>query len=136
MSMVVSFALQEAVYGQLVADPVLAGLVGGAVFDAPPTGTPPVLYVVLGAERVRDRSSKTTGGAAHDFVVEVVSDAAGFADAKQVAAAVCDALVDAPLVMSRGHLAGLLFLRAQAVRGKPPEGRRVLLTFRALVQDV
>lgn len=136
MSVAVSFALQEAVYGKLSADPVLAALVGTAIFDAPPTGTPPLLYVLLGAEVVRDRSSITTAGARHDFVVKVVSDAPGFGAAKQAAAAVSNALVDADLALSHGRLISLQFLKARAVRGKPPEGRQVLLTFRAFVQDI
>lgn len=136
MSVAVSFALQEAVYGQLSADPVLVALVGTAIFDAPPIGTPPLLYVLLGAEVVKDRSSKTSAGAQHDFVVKVVSDAPGFSAAKQAAAAVNDALVDTPLVLSRGHLISLQFLKAQAQRGTPPEGRQIFLTFRALVQDI
>jgi hypothetical protein len=134
--MAVSFALQEAVYGRLSADPVLAALVGTAIFDAPPSGTPPLLYVLLGAEVVKDRSSKTSAGAQHDFVVKVVSDAPGFSAAKQVAAAVNEALVDASLVLSRGHLISLQFVKAQAQRGKAPEGRKISLTFRALVQDI
>lgn len=136
MSYAMSFALQEAVYAELSTDATLVGLVGSAVFDAPPIGTPPSLYVLLGTELVRDRSSKTSDGAAHDFVVKVVSDGAGFAEAKAVAAAVCDALNDASLVLSRGRMSSLGFRKARARRGKAPEGRQVDLTFRAYVEDV
>ncbi len=136
MSYGMSFALQEAVYAELSTDVVLVGLVGSAIFDAPPIGTPPALYVLLGAEIVRDRSSKTSDGAAHDFVVKVVSDGAGFAAAKGVAGAVCDVLVDARLVLSRGRMSGLGFRRARARRGKGPEGRQIDLTFRAFVENV
>ncbi len=136
MSVAVSFALQEAVYGRLSTDPVVAALVGSAIFDAPPSGTPPPLYVLLGAEVVKDRSSKTSAGAQHDFVVKVVSDAPGFSAAKQAAAAVNDALVDAALVLSRGQLISLQFIKAKAQRGGAPEGRQIFLTFRAFVQDI
>ena len=136
MSYAMSFALQQAVYGELTTDAVLVGLVGTAIFDAPPIGTPPPLYVLLGTEIVKDRSSNTTDGAAHDFVVKVVSDGAGFGAAKEVAGAVCDALAGAPLVLSRGRLSSLGFRKARASRGKAPEGRQILLTFRAFVEDV
>lgn len=136
MSYAMSLALQEAVYTQLALDVALVGLVGSAIFDAPPTGAPPPLYVLLGTEQVRDRSSKTTEGAMHDFVVKIVSDEAGFAAAKTVGAVVCDALIDANVVLSRGRLISLGFRKARAKRGKAPEGRQIDLTFRAFVEDV
>ncbi|MEM7440762.1 MAG: DUF3168 domain-containing protein, partial [Pseudomonadota bacterium] len=83
MTYAVSFALQAAVYDRLVNDAALSGLVGGHIFDAPPSGSLPVAYVLIGDETVRDNSSKTHGAARHDFMVSVVSDASGFSAAKQ-----------------------------------------------------
>jgi len=68
-------------------------LIGSNVFDAPPTGSIPQNYVLIGDETVRNQSAKTSNGAVHEFVINVVSDAAGFATAKQVAGTVCDALI-------------------------------------------
>jgi hypothetical protein len=126
-------ALQSAVYGRLIGDTNLSALVGGAIYDAPPAGALPPLYVTLGPEDVRDRSDATSGGAWHRFTVSVVSDAAGFAAAKEAAAAVGDALTDADLTLDRGHLAALNFYRARARRDD--QLRRIDLTFRARVQD-
>ncbi|MFX0542400.1 DUF3168 domain-containing protein [Roseovarius sp. S4756] len=128
-----SAALQTAVYGQLIGNADLSALVGGAIYDAPPAGTLPPLYVTLGPEDVRDRSDATSSGAWHRFTVSVISDAAGFASAKTVAAAVGDALTDAELGLDRGHLAGLHFYRARARRDGAL--RRIDLTFRARVSD-
>ncbi|WP_324752961.1 DUF3168 domain-containing protein [Roseovarius sp. Pro17] len=128
-----SAALQAAVYGQLIGDAELSALVGGAIYDAPPAGALPSLYVTLGPEDVRDRSDATSGGAWHRFTVSVVSDAAGFAAAKQAAAAVGDALTDAELSLDRGHLAALNFYKARARRDD--QLRRIDLTFRARVDD-
>ena len=82
MTYAMSDALQKAVFGALTQDAVLAGLVGTAIYDAPPPddGTSqPGPHVVLGEERVRPRSSVSALGAAHDFTVQVHSPADGFA---------------------------------------------------------
>lgn len=135
MSYGVSAALQTAIYQALVADGPLGALVGVNIFDAVPAGIVPSLYVALGPEIARDRSDKTGGGAEHQFTVSVVTDSAGFSTAKQAAAAVSDALVDADLAMSRGVLVSLNFYRAKAVRAGTADARRIDLTFRARVQD-
>lgn len=135
MSYALSMALQRAVYAALAADPALQALVGTAVFDAPPVGAMPALYVSLGPEVARDRSDRDVQGTRHDFTVSVVSDAGGFQDAKQVAAAVSDVMLQplAPLV--RGRVVALNFLRARALRDEAGQQRRIDLTFRALLDD-
>jgi len=135
MSYGMGAALQAAVYAHLQADSALAALVGEAIYDAAPAGTVQGLYVTLGPEDVRDRSDKDGTGAAHDFTVSVVTDAAGFAAAKAAAAAVSDALVDAALVLSRGRLVSLGFLRARARRVSSGAQRQIDLRFRARVED-
>jgi len=135
MSYGVSGALQAAVYQALAGDASLGALVGTAIYDAVPAGPVPGLYVSLGPEVVRNRSDKTGAGAAHDFVVSVVSDAAGFQVAKDAAGAVSDALVDAALLLSRGRLVSLNFLRARARRVGNDDVRRIDLTFRARIED-
>ena len=117
MSYAVAGALQAAVYQQLRADAVLAGT-----------------YVSLGPEDVADASDKTGAGALHDFVISVITDAAGFATAKAAAAAVSDALLGADLALSRGRLVGLWFLRAKARRVEKADARRIDLVFRARVE--
>ena len=134
MSYAVAGALQAAVYQHLCADAALTALVGAAVYDAMPPGVVQGTYVSLGPEDAVDASDLTGAGAMHDFVVSVVTDEAGFATAKAVAAAISEALVDAPLVLARGHLVGLWFRKAQARRVDKADTRRIDLTFRARVE--
>ncbi|MDK3072946.1 DUF3168 domain-containing protein [Sedimentitalea sp. JM2-8] len=136
MSYGLANALQTAVYQQLRSDALVSTLVGNAVYDALPVGDVPNLYVTLGPETVRDRSDISGVGAEHRFIISVVTDEAGFGAAKNVAAAVGDALIDADLPLSRGRLVGLWFDRATARRtGKAGRVRRIDLRFRARVED-
>lgn len=116
MSYGMTAALQTAIYGVLSGDPALAAIVGGHVYDALPPGPLPPLYVTLGPEKARDRSDGSSGGAEHDVSVTVTSSAAGFHAAKEAAAAVSDALLSAPLSLSRGRVARVRFYRAKARR--------------------
>ena len=135
MSYGVGAALQAAIYQRLMADAALDALVGSAIYDAVPPGTVTGTYVSLGPEDVRDRSDKTGTGAEHDFTVSVVTDAAGFQAAKAVAAAISDTLVNAPLILARGRLVGLWFLKGRARRVEDGDVRRIDLSFRARVED-
>lgn len=134
MTYALSQSLQEAIYQQLTSDAALAAEVGTAIYDMLPSGTLPGLYVTLGAETVLDRSDISGGGALHRFTVTVVTNAAGFSAAKRAAAAVSDALVDAPLSLSRGHLVGLWFDRATASRLTNGD-RSIALRFSARLED-
>lgn len=135
MSYAVAAALQSAIYARLGADTALGALVGDAIYDALPAGALPDLYVLLGPEDVRDASDKTGGGALHRFTVSVLTQNAGFVTAKAAAAAISDALVDAPLTLARGTLVGLHFERARAQRIGRGDMRRINLIFRARVAD-
>ena len=131
MSYGTAAALQAAIYQRLMADSALDALVGGAVYDSVPPGTVTGTYVSIGPEDVRDASDQVGRGAFHEFVVSVVTDQAGFQSAKAVAAAVSDALTGATLVLARGRLVGLWFLKARARRVEKADMRRIDLTFRA-----
>ena len=135
MSYAVSGALQSAVFAHLSADANVTALVGSDIYDAIPQGTVPPLYVSIGAEKVRDKSDQTGRGAEHEFAVSVVTDLAGFAAAKQVAGAVSDALVDAPLSLARGTLVALNFYKATAARVGRADQRQIDVIFRARVED-
>lgn len=135
MSYGVAAALQEAVFQRLNTDSLVSSLVGGAIYDALPSGALPSVYLTLGPEDARERGDSSAGGAWHSFVVSVVSDGAGFLMAKQIAGAVSDSLVNADLALSRGQLTGIHFLRARARRQTGGSLRRIDLTFRAHVDD-
>lgn len=136
MSYAYSAGLQSAVYARLTSDPSLSALIGDAVFDAPLEAAPKSAiseYVTLGEERVRENGTKTSDGAVHDFQVIVQSARDGFDGAKRIAAAVCDALIEAPLSLQRGRLVDLRFVSARAERGPAPVKRRIALRFRAMI---
>lgn len=135
MSMGASGALQAAVYAQLTGDAALAAVVGTDIYDQPPSGALPPIYVLLGEEVVRDASDGTARGATHDLAITVTTSAAGFADAKAAAAAITDALDGAALTLTRGVLLGLWFVRAKAVRDGTAGVRRIEMTFRARIED-
>ncbi|HEY9021528.1 MAG: DUF3168 domain-containing protein [Paracoccaceae bacterium] len=135
MTYAAAAALQEAVFAHLAADPGVTALLGGAIHDALPAGPLPPLYLSLGPEVARDRSDATAQGAEHEITLSVVADAAGFHLAKTAAAAVCDALLDPDLVLARGRLVGMHFIRATAKRDSGGR-RRIDLTFRARLDDI
>lgn len=134
MSYAGAAALQAAVYQRLRASSELDTLIGDAIYDAAPPGAVTGTYVSLGPEDVLDASDMTGDGALHDFVISVVTDEAGFQSAKMVAAAVSDALVDANLILARGVLVGLWFVKAKARRVGTAATRRIDITFRARVE--
>jgi hypothetical protein len=134
MSYAFSPALQAAVYQALVADTALSTIVGPAVFDGPPDGEVPHLYVMLGPETARDASDKTSDGAVHLLTLSIVTDAPGFAEAKRAAAAICDALIGADLELTRGRLVSIQFDKATARRSARASGRRIDLRLRARVE--
>lgn len=134
MSYAMAAALQSAVYQRLRGDAALTALVGARIYDAVPKGQLPELYVALGPEKAVDASDTTGRGAWHEFAVSVISEEAGFQAAKEASAAVCDALIDAGLVLGRGRLVALNFKQARA-RHETSGRRRIDLTFRARVED-
>ncbi|MFT4961671.1 MAG: hypothetical protein ACI92Z_002764 [Paracoccaceae bacterium] len=136
MSCGMAAALQSAVYQHLLADAGVSGLVGAAIYDGVPAGDVATTYVSLGPEDVRDSSDKSGPGAVHRFTVSVMTQTAGFAAAKEVAAAITDALEEADLVLNRGRVVGLWFERASARRsGTAGHIRRIDLRFRARMED-
>lgn len=135
MSYAMAAALQEAVFQRLSGDTELGLLVGGAIYDALPAGPLPKTYVAMGQEEAQVRDDATGAGAWHRFTLSVVTKDAGFHGAKEVAAALCDALVDADLTLARGRLVALQFFRARARREGNGGIRRIDLTFRARVED-
>lgn len=136
MSYAVAAALQAAVYARLAGDPAVSALAGDAVFDAVPPGTPPGTFVVVGPEEVLDRSDASGAGAEHRIRITVVSAAAGFQRAKELAGAVSDALLEGSMPpLRRGRVVGLWFQRAVAARTRTTGARRIELFFRVRVED-
>lgn len=130
MSYGAAAALQAAVYQRLT-----EALVEVTIFDAPPDRTGKGTFILIGPEEVVDQSDKTGGGAEHRVSVSVISDAAGFMSAKELAVQASDALVNTPLTLVRGRVVSIRFTRAVARRLRQGEARRIDLSFRVRVQD-
>ena len=97
------------------------------VFDAPPDGTEPDLWVHLGEGQVDDAPDSGGSVSTHKVLVTVGARPGGFAAAKGVAATVAQALGGV-------GLAGLVSLRAERMRTRVVRGgRRVVLTVRAVM---
>lgn len=136
MSYEFAAGLQTAIYGRLSGDAAVATLAGGGIHDAPLERGPIVEdYVTLGEESVRPSDTKTSQGAIHEFEIGVHSVRDGFDRAKRIAGAICASLTGEPLTLEAGRVVGLRFLSARAERAKAPEKRRVILRFRAVVDQ-
>ncbi|RMD92833.1 MAG: DUF3168 domain-containing protein [Alphaproteobacteria bacterium] len=135
MSVVTSQPLQAAIYARLSQDAALAAIVGADIFDAPPAGPLPGIFVLIGEEVVRDVSDGSARASEHDLTISVQTDAAGFAAAKQAAAAIVDALDGAALTLSRGRLIDIRFHSARSLRDAGAGARRTEVRFRARVED-
>jgi hypothetical protein len=131
MSYGAAAALPAAIFQRLTA---ADGLAGVPVVDALPRGAGRGTFVLIGPEEVRDASDRSGPGAEHRLSISVISDAAGFGEAKAVAAAVSDSLAGAELMLVRGRLVGIHFLRAEARRLDAGAVRRIDLTFRARIE--
>lgn len=139
MTYALSWPLQQAVYQLLSATPGVTDLVGGRIYDAPiPPGDeaePEGLYVTLGDERVEDWSTASDRGAAHRLTVSVHAPRRGFAEAKQAAGAISDALLGGALSLSRGRAVLVSFAGARTRREEGDALRRIDLRFRVSVED-
>lgn len=139
MTYALSWPLQEAVYGTLTADATLTALVGDRIYDAPPhfaaDEAPGEPWMTLGDERVDDWSTKDGAGAVHVLTIAVHAPARGFAEAKKVAGAVCDALLDAAPAPARGHVVHIGFVSGRTRRSDNDLMRRIELRFRVLIED-
>ena len=139
MTYALSWPLQRAVYDALAAASAVTALVGGRIYDAPPPfeadAAPDAPWVTLGDERVDDWSTKDSTGAVHLLSVAVHAPKRGFAEAKQVAGAVCDVLTGAALTPARGRVVHVGFVSGRTRRSDNDAMRRVELRFRVLVED-
>jgi hypothetical protein len=139
MTYALSWPLQEGVFQLLSADPGVAAHVGGRIYDAPlpveAEDEPDGIYVTLGDETVRDWSTSTDHGAQHLLTIAVHAPRRGFAEAKQAAGAISDALLSGMIAMTRGRVVQVRFITARTRREEGDALRRIELRFRATVED-
>jgi hypothetical protein len=139
MTYALSWPLQEGVFQLLSTDAGVAVLVGSRVYDAPPPPEteldPEGVYVTIGDESAQDWSTATDNGAAHLLTIAVHAPRRGFAEAKQAAGAISDAMLGGGIVMSRGRAVLVRFVDARTRRGEGDALRRIDMRFRVTVED-
>lgn len=139
MTYALSWPLQQGIFQLLSTDADVAALTGGRIFDAPPhqasEADPEGIYLTLGDETVRDWSTATDHGAVHLVSITVHAPRRGFAEAKQVAGAVSDALLNGAIALSRGRVVLARFVEARTRRQENGALRRIEMRFRILVED-
>ena len=128
-----AWALQQAVYGALIADDDVAALLDGRVFDAPPRDAA-MPYAVIGDVVESDWSTKTDNGLSLVFTLHLWSRGHGYREAKLAAAALRAALDGAALALSGATLIDLRFDSATYARQGDGVTRRADLKFRALME--
>jgi len=139
MTYALSWPLQQGIFQLLSTDAQVAALTGGRIYDAPlhqaAEVDPEGVYVTLGDEAVRDWSTATDHGAAHLVSIAVQAPRHGFAEAKQVASAVSDAMLNGMIPLSRGRVVLARFVDARTRRQDNGGLRRIEMRFRILVED-
>jgi hypothetical protein len=102
--------------------------------DAMPPGGGTGTFILIGPEEVSDASDASGRGAEHRFTLSVISDAAGFLEAKTVASAASSALEGTVPPLPTGRIVQIAFVKARAVRKEEGGVRRIDLTFRARLE--
>ena len=141
MTASLSWALHKAIFTRLSSFPALTLALGGSgrIFDSPPHADRPGAvkppYLVMGDETVEVWDAQGHSGAVHRLSFEIWSRARGYAEAKSALEALCDALDDPSLSLSRGRLIHVRFESAETLREEQGELRRIRAHFTARVED-
>lgn len=131
-----ALSLRAAIHAALAADAALTALLGGArVFDVPPADAD-FPFVALGEAVVADWSTATERGTEHALTLHVFSRSGGRAEAFAVAAAVGEALHDAPLALTGHRLANLRATTAEVRRESDGRTFHALVRFRAVTEPL
>jgi hypothetical protein len=127
-------ALQKAVFEALAADATLTALLGGVrIYDGAPRNAE-APYLHLGEFSARDWSTATETGLEISFAVVAWSRVEGRAEGTAIAERVRVLLHDAALDLDGFRLVNLRHVSTETARAERPEGRRVVVRFRAVVE--
>jgi hypothetical protein len=128
-----SLPLQDALIKALRADGVLPAAVGARVYDQVPS-SPTYPLVTLGDGQVLPDKAECIDGVEIVLQIDVWSRKVGYAEAKQIGAAVIAALDDQALTVDGFNVT--VFELSSALYMRDPDGqtRHGALTFRALLE--
>jgi len=127
--------VQQAVYGALIGDAAVQGLLGNParVFDHVPQGSP-FPYLVIGAVRATPFDTKTEAGLDQSLTIHTWSRYRGLKETKDVMAAVLTVLDGQSLAVAGHTLVLLRFEFATTVVDDDGLTRHGVQRFRALTQ--
>lgn len=133
---VAAIALRAAIRAALLADAPLVALLGGPrIYDEPPKDVA-FPFVTLGEATTTDASTKTEPADEHALILHAWSRQGGHREAHGVAAAVLEALIDAPLSLDGHRLANLRFATAEVRRADDGRTYHARIRLRALTEPL
>jgi Protein of unknown function (DUF3168) len=131
-----SWALQQAVFAELVANDAVQDAFGDPprIFDVAPRGAA-FPYCVIGDDAMSDWSTATDTGSEHLLEIRVWSRAGGHKEAKLAAATVQDALDGAVFAVGGETLIDIRHLGTVFTRESDGETIRAAVKFRAVMEE-
>lgn len=127
------WSLQQAVHTALRGDAALTNLVADRIFDHVPQGTP-FPYIVIGEATAESFDTKTEDGQEQTLTIHSWSRHRGLLEAKEIMAAVTDALDQQSLSIAGHDLVLLRFVFARTLRDPDGLTRHGVQRFRAITQ--
>jgi len=138
MTYALAWPLQEALFTLLSTDPACAAAFEGRIYDAAGPDTGPAIpdgaYVTFGDEEASNWGAGDHAGAVHLVSITVHAPQRGFAQAKQGAAAISDAVLGGGLQPGRGRVVNAGFVDAKTKRLESDALRQITLRFRIVVE--
>ncbi|MEM0990721.1 MAG: DUF3168 domain-containing protein [Pseudomonadota bacterium] len=139
MTYALAWPLQQGLYELLTTNAACQAFFGNRVHDAAPPFGPDAaaegLYLTIGDEEVRDWSTGCDQGAEHFIRLDVHAPRQSYAEAKEAAAAVSDAVLTGPIQLARGALVNARFVDARTARDEAGQLRRIEMRFRIILED-
>jgi hypothetical protein len=134
MSVPSAVALRAAITDALRADAALVAVLGGPkIYDEPPRGAA-FPYVTLGEARISALPADETGLQEHQLTLHAWSQQGGHREAQMIAAALLQALDDAPLPLADHRLVNLRFALADVRRDADGRTYHAFVRFRAVTE--
>lgn len=139
MTYAMAWPLQQGLFHLFCENALCAEFFGHRIYDAPPPllgeSEPSGIYLTFGDETVDDWSTGSDTGAVHIVTLTVNAPRRGFAEAKQAASAVSDAVLAGGLSLTRGRMVNTRFVDARTRRADGDALRQIILRFRITLED-
>ncbi len=127
--------IQTSVFEALNANAQIYEKTEGAIFDHVPTSQDlPEIYVRIGDEQIKNRSSKTNSISEAIFEISIFSQHQGFIAAKHLSSLISQELTKDKLNFNNEKLIGIWFVKSQTYRLSSGNLRQIKLWFKALIE--